>query len=220
MMKDGREWDDLLGFWFPEAHLRDLDAATNRAHWHWRMQSGADQQIMARFTKMTEEAARGGLDHWAQDPQGRLALIVLLDQFPRSVWRGEARAYAQDRDALSLTIKGLSNGHYTALAAPWAKITYGLPLGHCEGPGHLQRLDQLISLRKDIAAQAPIALRPVYLSLIDQACDVRRIISAFGRHPHRNAVLSRPSTPAEKAYLMRGQFPHLRAFRPAPDESA
>jgi uncharacterized protein (DUF924 family) len=177
------------------------------------MHGGADDEIMARFSSLTARAADCALDHWALDPYGRLALIVILDQFSRSVWRDAARAYAQDIHALSLVLEGFSNGHYSHLETPWFQVVYGLPLGHCEGPDHLQRLDLLISVREDIAAEAPISLRPIYASLVKQARDVRNVIASFGRHPHRNTVLGRTSTAAEEAYIAKGGFPHQKAFR-------
>jgi uncharacterized protein (DUF924 family) len=212
-IKDRQEWDDVLDFWFPEGRSLTVDAQAHRAHWLWRMQGGADDEIMAQFSDLTKRAAQGDLEHWTQEPHGRLALIILLDQFSRSVWRRQARAYAQDPDALLLVTKGISNGDYSSLETPWFQIVYGLPLGHCEGPDHLQRLDLLISLREDIAAAAPIPLRPIYSSLVNQACDVRKIIATFGRHPHRNRILNRKSTAAEEAYIAKGRFPHMKAFR-------
>lgn len=208
-----QDWDDVLDFWFPEERSSNLDASAHRAYWLWRMQGGADDEIIARFSDRTARAAQGGLDHWARKPHGRLALIIILDQFSRSVWRDDARAYAQDTRALSLVIDGFSNGHYSSLEAPWSRVVYGLPLGHCEGPDHLQRLDLLINLRQEVAATAPISLRPIYSSLVNQARDVRKIIEAFGRHPHRNEILNRRSTAAEQAYIAKGEFPHLSAFR-------
>ncbi len=213
VLKEGQEWDKVLGFWFPEGRSLDIDPQAHRAHWHWRMQGGADDQITADYSQLTERAAQGALDHWAIDPHGRLALIIILDQFSRSVWRDDARAYAQDPSALALVTDGLSNGHFSALATPWFQIVYGLPLGHCEGPDHVQRLDRLINLRQEIAETAPIPLRPIYLSLVNQARDVRKIIATFGRHPHRNEALNRSSTAAEQVYLAKGQFPHMRAFQ-------
>ena len=109
-------------------------------------------------------------------------------------------------------IERLSNGHYSSLVAPWFQIVFDLPLGHCEGPGHLQRLDLLIRLREDIAAAAPTHLRPIYSALAGQARDARKLITAFGRHPHRNEILQRKSTVAEKAYIAKGRFPHMKAF--------
>src|SRR5690606_7238827 len=95
---------------------------------------------------------------------------------------------------------------------PWFRVIFCLSLGHCEGPDHFQRFDMLITLREDVAAAAPLRLRPIYTSLIDQAREVRRVIAAFGRHPHRNEILSRTSTAAEGHYSAGGRFPHERAF--------
>ncbi|MDP2081970.1 DUF924 family protein [Pseudotabrizicola sp.] len=205
--KPREDWDEVLDFWFPEGRALDVDPQAHHAHWRWRMQGGADAEIMARFADLTESAAQGRLDAWAQDPHGRLALITVLDQFSRSVWRDDARAFAQDPYALSLSMSGISNGDYARLETPWSQIVFGLPLGHCEGPDHLQRLDQLITLREGIAITAPAPLQPIYSGLVSQARDVRKIIAAFGRHPHRNGVLNRKSTAVEEAYLAKGQFP-------------
>ena len=212
-IKDPQDWNEVLDFWFPEGRTLGVEPEAHRAHWLWRMQGGADDAIIAQFSNLTKKAAQGELDHWALTPHGRLALIILLDQFSRSVWRDDARAFAQDPEALRLTSEGLSNGHYASLETPWFQVVFGLPLGHCEGPDHLQRVDRLISLREDIAAAAPSMLRPIYSSLVNQARDVRAVISAFGRHPHRNEILNRETTDAEETYLAKGQFPHERAFR-------
>jgi uncharacterized protein (DUF924 family) len=204
------EWPGVLDFWFPARHQADFDLRTHNHYWMWRMQGGADDEIVARFTETTERAARGELDHWAGDAHGRLALIIALDQFPRSVWRDSPRAFAQDGKALALVLEGHSNGHYDALEMPWYKTVYNLPLGHCEGPGHLERLDRAIALALAILAEAPGHLRPGYEFAASQPVEGRTVIAAFGRHPHRNAVLGRVSTPEEEAYLAVGRFPHLR----------
>ena len=206
-------WDEVLQFWFPEGRSAAIALNAHREHWFWRMRGGADREVIARFSDMTAQAAAGNLDHWATDPEGRLALIILLDQFSRSVWRGTPRAFAQDPAALELSLDGLANDHYAALPTPWFKIVHGLPLGHCEGPDHLARINRLIGLREEIAAEAPEPLQPIYQSLVKQAQDVKEVIEAFGRHPHRNRVLGRVSTPAEEAYLQKGDFPHERAFQ-------
>lgn len=84
-------WTDVLDFWFPEGRSLELGAETHRDHWSWRLHAGADHEIVARFTYLTRSAASGGLDDWADDPESRLALIILLDQFSRSLWRGVPR---------------------------------------------------------------------------------------------------------------------------------
>ena len=206
-------WAEILQFWFSEGHSAAIDPDAHQKHWRWRMRGGADGDVIAHFSDITAQAASGSLDHWAVYPQGRLALIILLDQFSRSVWRGTPRAFAQDPAALELSLEGLANGHYAALPTPWFKIIHGLPLGHCEGPDHLARINRLIGLREEIAAEAPEPLHPIYQSLVKQARDVKKVIEAFGRHPHRNRVLGRESTCAEEAYLEKGDFPHERAFQ-------
>lgn len=210
---DEQPWGAVLQFWFPEGRSMAIDPDVHRDHWFWRMRGGADREIIDRFSELTAQAAAGNLHHWATDPAGRLALIILLDQFSRSVWRGSPRAFAQDPTALALSLDGLSNGHYAALPTPWFRIVHGLPFGHCEGPDHLQRIDRLIGLREEIAAEAPAPLQPIYRSLVKQARDVKEVLAAFGRHPHRNRVLRRESTRAEEAYLEKGDFPHERAFQ-------
>lgn len=204
------EWDEVLDFWFPEGSALDVDARVHHENWMWRMRGGADAEIVSRFAETTERAVRVQLDHWADNPHGRLALIIALDQFPRSLWRDSPRAFSQDAKALALTLEGHSNGHYDALETPWYKTVYNLPLAHCEGPDHLERLDRAIALGQEILAEAPAHLRPGYEFSAQQPVEVRKVIAAFGRHPHRNAVLGRRSTPEEEAYIAKGRFPHLR----------
>jgi uncharacterized protein (DUF924 family) len=203
-----REWDHILQFWFPEGP--DVDPETHQRNWMWRMRGGADDEIVRRFTDTTIRAARGEFDHWASDPHGRLALIIALDQFPRSVWRDTPHAFAQDAKALQLALEGYENGHYAALEHVWYKTVYNLPLGHCEGPGHLERLDLAIQLGQEILDEAPGRLKLGYSFSASQPVEVRKVIEAFGRHPHRNVALGRESTSEEAEYLAKGAFPHLR----------
>jgi len=206
-----QNWEDILDFWFPEGEGLDVDLATHDANWKWRMLGGADSEIVARYSETTERAARGEFDQWADDPHGRLALIIVLDQFPRSVWRNSPRAFDQDEKALALTLAGYSSGHYDALKTPWYRTVHNLPLIHAEGPDHLDRLDRAILLARENLDAAPPHLRPAYEFIAGQPAEVRKVVAAFGRHPHRNAVLGRSSTPEEQVYLAEGKFPHLRA---------
>jgi uncharacterized protein (DUF924 family) len=202
------ERDAVLDFWFPAGFGADL--ATHREGWVWRMRGGADGEIVARFASLTERAARGECDGWAETARGRLALVLVLDQFSRSVWRDSARAFAQDPKALALVLEGLENGHYEALGTPWEKTFFTMPLGHCEGPDLLERLDRSIALARAILAEAPEHLKPLYEFSAQQPVLHRQVIAAFGRHPHRNRALGRASTPEELVYLEQGVFPHRR----------
>lgn len=198
----------VLEFWFPDdGHWETLEA--HIAFWTWRMQGGADEDICARFADLTLAAARGELDHWADTAYGRLALLIALDQFPRSLWRDTPAAYSQDIKANLLLLEGIDIGHYGGVTHPWERQFYIIALGHCEGPDHLQRLDLAARLVGENAAILPPQLQDLAERGAEMVTRVRNVIEAFGRHPHRNAILGRISTPAEEAYIGEGDFPHL-----------
>jgi uncharacterized protein (DUF924 family) len=201
----GEEFEDVLHFWFP-AHLRDDHTAMVR-QFEWWFRGGADSAIAARFPRLLERATRGGLDRWSDRPRPRLALIIVLDQFSRSVHRGTARAFAQDRKALALALQGIEIGHYAALETPWEKTFFFLPLGHSEELAHLETA---VELAEELMAKAPPELRRILEHSASQARGHRDVVARFGRHPHRNAVLGRPSTPEELEYLASGQLVHTR----------
>lgn len=217
-----RDWnsvtpDLVLDFWFPEdGHETDFDA--HRAFWVWRMRGEADDAIRERFGDLTEAAAKGLLDHWAATPRGRLALVIALDQFSRSVWRGTPAAFAQDIRAAKLVLDGLKNGHYAALPNVWEKAFCLIANAHCEGPDHLERLERSMPLAKALVDEAPARLRASYRMVEDQNRLARDIVARFGRHPHRNAVLGRVSTLAEEAYIAAGEFPHERKIPSTKEE--
>lgn len=117
-----------------------------------------------------------------------IALIVVLDRFSRSLRRSTPAAFAQDPAAPVPALEGLANDHYAARAAPWARIAFTQPPGHAEGADHLERVDRLIGLRKEIAARSPKRCGRHTARSSHGARDVRRVIAGFGRHPHRNAI--------------------------------
>ncbi len=197
---------DVVAFWFPEA--ADPTAEEHVRLWAWRMRGGAHEAVIARFTDLTERAASGALDHWADSAQGRLALILVLDQFTRSVWAGTPRACACDPKARDLCLEGLGNGHFDALPNVWQKTAFKIPLEHCECPGHLANLDLAIAIADRLIDAAPAQLRQFYAAAAQQPRRHRAVIARFGRHPHRNAILGRESTAAELDYLSAGEFPH------------
>jgi DNA-binding response OmpR family regulator/uncharacterized protein (DUF924 family) len=139
---------------------------------------------------------------------GRLALLIALDQFPRSYWRDTPAAYAQDIKANLLVLEGMSNGHYEALRETWERQFYIIALGHCEGPDHLARLDLAMELGLGLPDIARPPLLPMVERPVQQVQRVRGIIERFGRHPHRNPVYGRLSTAEEEAYIAEGDFPH------------
>ncbi|MDF0600687.1 DUF924 domain-containing protein [Psychromarinibacter sp. C21-152] len=201
---------DILEFWFPGA-LAKGDADDHAAFWRSRMQGGMDTALIGDWAEVTHAAARGAYDAWAADPRGRLALLLTLDQFPRSVWRDTPAAYGQDIKACRLVLEALENGHFEALDTPWERNFPLIVLSHCEGPDHLARMDLCVELADTMVAPAFPRYDHIYGDAGIQPRRVREIIRRFGRHPHRNAVLGRVSTPEEEDYIATGDFPHLRA---------
>jgi uncharacterized protein (DUF924 family) len=199
------DFGSVLRFWFPP-HLRDDHAAMVR-QFEWWYRGGADAAILEQFAPLFERAACGELDHWSQGPRSRLALILVLDQFSRSIHRGTARAFAQDGKALALALQGIEIGHYAALETPWEKTFFFLPLGHSED---LTQQELAVKLAEELVAEAPAELRRILEHSAAQARGHRDVIARFGRHPHRNAILGRQSTREELDYLARGQLVHTR----------
>ena len=197
---------EIINFWFPDGPSPEPKAHMDL--WSWRMRGGANDEIIAKYTEATERAAQGEFDSWAGEAIGRLALIILLDQFSRTVWAGTPKAYAQDAKALNLCLEGLENGHFEALENVWFKSVFKLPMEHCECPNHLANLDRVIAIADQIKEEAPDNLKDVYEFAAGQPRKHRAVIAQFGRHCHRNEVLGRISTPAELDYISKGVFPH------------
>jgi uncharacterized protein (DUF924 family) len=204
----GQEHEEVLRFWFPQQMGED-QAIVRQFEWWFR--GGADAPIVEQFKPLLEQAKGGGLDHWSNTPRSRLALIIVLDQFTRSIHRGTRDAYAQDPKAIGLALEGLEAGHYAALDTPWEKTFCILPLGHSEQLAHL---DLAAKLAEELAAQTPENIRKFMEHSASQARGHRDVIARFGRQPHRNAILGRQSTPEEVKYLAAGQFVHQRSLPP------
>jgi uncharacterized protein (DUF924 family) len=202
-----QEFEDVFSFWFPD--LGTADHARMVRQFEWWFRGGADSAINERFSLLLERAIRGELDHWSKSPRPRLALIIVLDQFSRSLYRDTARAFAQDQKALGLAVEGIEIGQFAALETPWEKTFFFLPLGHSEQLSHLERA---VTLAEQLAASAPPELRKVLEHSASQARGHRDVIARFGRHPHRNAILGRESTPEELDYLARGELVHKRTL--------
>ena len=178
---------DILDFWF---------SPNSRAHWFAR-DAGFDELIRQRFVTATEAAAAGNLDDWAQTPPDWLALLLLLDQFPRNLYRGEARAWAQDVSAQRLALSGIQRGFDQALLSLQCMFAY-LPLEHAENTALQQySVDRFSAL----CARAAPEERMQFEEFLDYARRHREIIVRFGRFPHRNAVLGRANTAEEADYL-------------------
>ena len=123
--------DDVLNFWFPDTG-HEASPETHAAFWDERMQGGMDARIISDFAELTDAAARGKLDEWQSTPRGRLALLLALDQFPRSLWRDTPAAFAQDIKATRLVWEAIEAGEMDH-HAPWEVMFFVIANGHCEG---------------------------------------------------------------------------------------
>lgn len=174
------------------------DAAEILAFWSdagpkkWYAKDDAfDAEIRSRFAATHEAAKAGSLDGWADTPEGALALVIVLDQFPRNIFRNDARAFAADAKARDIANAAIDKG-FTERVAPPLDQFFFLPLMHSE---HLADQDRCVAA---FTGGAPENRKFAEIH--------RDIIARFGRFPHRNAVLGRTSTPEEQAFLDAGGF--------------
>lgn len=207
-MKIGRS-EDVLQFWFPSQPSGDRAAIVRQ--WECWFRGGMNADVISHFSPMLEQAKRGELDAWSREARSRLALIIVLDQFSRTIHPGTPQAFAQDPKACALTLEGIDVGHYAALKTPWEKTFFFLPLGHSE---NLRNLDLAVKLADELVREAPQEYRALLEFSAAQALRHQDVIARFGRHPHRNEVLGRRSTPEELEYLASGQFVHTRPMPP------
>lgn len=178
--------DAVLDFWFGSAGQR----GAKRAEW-FRKDSAFDEEIRRQFLATVEAAAAGRLDNWRQNAQTCLALVVVLDQFPRNLFRGSGRAFAADAMAREVARHMLSKSWDQGLR-PVERMFVYLPLEHSE---NLADQEQCHSLMLAIAGFAETADLHVW------AMKHLVIIRRFGRFPHRNAALGRESTTEEITFL-------------------
>jgi uncharacterized protein (DUF924 family) len=207
-MSESLDWRPVYDFWFP----LDLTGADLPAHWRmmqWWMGGGANAEL-APFRPVLDAARAGRLDHWRATPRGRLSLIVVLDQFARGLLAGTREAYACDPEALRTAREGVANGHFEALGTWWERFFFLLPMGHAEGPDHMERMEHIVSLSEQALEEAPEHLKPLFAFSLSQARGHRDVIARFGRFPHRNEPLGRVSTPEEMAYLAKGDYVYNR----------
>jgi uncharacterized protein (DUF924 family) len=193
---------DVLLFWFGP---RPYTAAQVRAHSRiWFGEPGApeitpqtDELIRDRYGELTLTAGRGGLTAWESSPRRRLALILLLDQFSRNIYRGTELAYAQDLRALSLSVSGMQFGADATLD-PVERLFFYMPLMHAES---LDVQEESLAAFRRLLEEAPAPTHEIFDDSLKAAVKRRDLIARFGRFPHRNRALGRDSTPEELGWL-------------------
>ena len=186
---------DVLWFWFGDQGHADVVDKQLQQRWFVK-DPAVDREIETRFAALLIPARTGTLG-WQVTPRGRLALILLLDQFSRNIHRGTAEAFAFDPAALTLCLEGLAVGDDRRCGL-FERVFCYLPLEHAEDLGCQGRS---VELFRSLQAEAPVALRKTFAAFYDYAVRHRDIIARFGRFPHRNAILGRPSSAAELDFL-------------------
>ena len=192
--------EDLLEFWFGTPPTDEAGVDRDMSRW-FGADDDVDAEISRRFDGVMTAAAVGRLDDWAETARGSLALILLLDQCPRSTHRGHPAAFAQDAPALSWTLRGLADGLDRDLG-PFERVFFYMPMQHSESLDMQERSVEIFAALAQ--SDVPAFMLKCMRNTAEFARLHRDIIARFGRFPHRNSVLGRASTAAEREYLGKG----------------
>jgi uncharacterized protein (DUF924 family) len=188
--------ETILEFWFG-SDADDAAVTKERANLWWSKNKETDDKIRRRFETYVILAISEQLKDWLATPRGRLALIILTDQFPRNIYRDTARAFSCDEKALTWCIEGLEQKVDRELR-PIERVFFYLPLEHAE---YIEHQDLSVKCFGELLSTVPAEKRPIFEEYLDYAVRHRQIIERFGRFPHRNELLSRESTAEELALL-------------------
>lgn len=180
----------VLRFWFDEPE-GETTYSQRRKYWFGK-QPKFDAEIRQRFLSTYEQAAVGKLDDWQQSALGSLALIIVLDQFPRNLFRDSPKAFATDAKALAVAQQTLDRKFDQQLSSLQRIFAY-LPFEHSED---IEQQERSVSLSRQLSQDDP-----ELFDIFDYAERHHRVIQRFGRFPHRNRILGRESTAEETEFL-------------------
>jgi uncharacterized protein (DUF924 family) len=188
--------DAILSFWFKEQSLSAPQIDRRMEIW-FSEDPVFDHEIQKEFADEVARACKGDLDHWGANSQGRLALIILIDQFRRNIHRNTAKAFSKDRLALKLCVQGAMEKMDHGLT-PIQKVFYYMPLQHAESR---KVQAKSVELYRRLAETVSPTYRETFMTVLQFAELHKDIIDQFGRFPHRNKLLNRENTPEENEYL-------------------
>jgi uncharacterized protein (DUF924 family) len=188
--------EEVHAFWFADA-LGDPERAMRRLDFWFRPTRQTDGTIRERFEPTLKAAGEGLFTPWEATAHTRVALVIVLDQFPRNIRRGTPEAFRHDARALAVARRGLAAGHADALTVPERAFLL-MPFQHAEDVG-VQR--ESVAHFERLVADAPPQWRRFAEGNAKYARLHFEIVERFGRFPHRNAILARASTPEEIEYL-------------------
>lgn len=188
--------DAILSFWFKEHELSAPQIDRRMDIWFGE-DSVFDHECKKEFANDVAKASAGELDHWAHKPHGRLALILLLDQFRRNIYRNTTKAFEKDRAALKLCVEGAMQKKDRGLL-PIERAFFYMPLQHAESR---KVQAKSVELYNRLAQAVSPTYRETFATIAQFAELHRDIIERFGRFPHRNKLLGRENTPEEDEFL-------------------
>ena len=196
--------EDILQFWFgafPTPYTADI----SKMDMWFKNGAAYDQEIFLNFGVDYDKAINGELDHWVDSWRGRLALIILLDQFSRHIHRGDALSFAQDEKAQALCIDGIGAGDDNRCHAIERSFFY-LPLEHAED---IEKQNLCVKAYSRLVDDVPQEYRKPFEMNLQYAEDHRYVIEKFGRFPELNEILGRQSTQEELAFIASGDHSFL-----------
>lgn len=187
---------EILNFWFGDLGQADLPSSDRTNLWFGESEK-LKKDMLKLFSNEFVAASNGQLDNWSMTPRGRLALIILLDQFPRWAFRNSPNAFSQDENAQTLCVEGLLQ-HMDQSLTLIERVFFYMPLVHAEDA--LQQ-EKSIQLFQNLVSLSMSETTQVYQLFLAYAYAHFRVIKEFGRFPQRNHILGRESTEAEVAFL-------------------
>jgi uncharacterized protein (DUF924 family) len=188
--------NEVLEFWFADRDLSEPTLDSRMTCW-FNSDEQFDAELADRFTSLAELALTGELDDWAERPLGRLALILLLEQFPRRIYKDSPDAFRGDRKAMTLCQQGVANDAYRELNAV-QQLFFFMPLQRAES---IKIQQTSVKIYNALSSNVSSTLRDTFETVAHFAELRRDVIAKFGRFPHRNAPLGRSNTGAEEAHL-------------------
>lgn len=190
--------EQVYDFWFEDV-LTNPRAKERSSFWFMGGEA-VDSAIYDQFEPHVLQAQAGELAHWQDTAQGSTALIILLDQFPLNIYRGQARAFASEQHSVEVCLQGIEKGQDQGLSF-YERVFFYLPLEHSEDLQH-----QVLSIQyfTTLRNEAPPQYREKAESTLAFAVNHKAIIDRFGRYPYRNKALKRTSSAQETAWLAAG----------------
>jgi uncharacterized protein (DUF924 family) len=194
--EDQSRIEAILSFWFKEQELSAPQIDRRMDVW-FSEDPVFDHEIEKQFADDVEAACEGRLDHWGAEPHGRLALILLIDQFRRNIYRNTADAFSKDQLALKLCVEGAMEKKDQGLT-PIQRVFFYMPLQHAESRKVQAKSAELYNRLAEAVSPTD---RETFLTVAQFAELHKDIVDQFGRFPHRNRLLKRENTPEEAEYL-------------------